>query len=117
MSLEDIETPHSIIVKVHCPLLSTGIVQCVWREPVGSLGPPEARLCLMETRVLIEFERHSLELRKGSKNAMILAAQTEKRDHELLKAMVPFQSRTDRPALTVITHAESHVTSMEAAEE
>ena len=25
---------------------------------------------------------------KGSKNAMILAAQTEKRDHELLKAMV-----------------------------
>ena len=54
---------------------------------------------------------------KGSKNAMILAAQTEKRDHELLKAMVPFQSRTDRPALTVITHAESHVTSMEAAEE
>ena len=26
---------------------------------------------------------------KGSKNAMILAAQTEKRDHELLKAMVP----------------------------
>ena len=26
---------------------------------------------------------------KGSKNAMLLAAQTENRDHELLKAMVP----------------------------